>query len=163
MIFRIKKYFRAKKKNHFQDELIEKLNKEHQKLFELVEQMDEVIEKDDIKKIKKFLNVFKQELELHLLYEDTNLYEHLYLRYSFYPEVKDAIKQKHEEIKNIGLAVGEFINNHKDLQSVSAFKKDFEVIKQVLVKRVEFEEEILYDIYATNHKIDKILLKLKKA
>jgi len=161
MIFKIKKYFRGKTKKYYQDELINKLNKEHQKLFSLVGKMDEVAEKKDIKKLKKLIEIFKKELELHVLYEDTNLYEHLYLRYHYYPDVKSEIKQKHDEIKDIAVAVQKFIETHQDLNSLTKFKEDFEVIKQVLVKRVSFEEEILYDIYMTNQNVNNIVLKLK--
>ena len=163
MIFKIKKYFRTKKKNYFQDELINKLNEEHQKLFSLVGKMEEALQKNDLKKLKKFVGIFKKELELHVLYEDTNLYEHLYLRYHYYQDIKDEIERKHNEIKDIAVAVGEFINAHQDLENIAMFKKDFEAVKGVLVKRVSFEEEILYDIYATNQRTDKILLKLKKS
>jgi len=162
MIFKIKKYFKSKKNKYFQDELIDKLHKEHEKLFEIVGKMDEAVEKKNVKKLKKLINTFKQELELHVLYEDTNLYEHLYLRYHYYPEIREEIEKKHNEIKDIAVAVEDFINSHKEL-NIDKFEEEFETIKEVLVKRVSFEEEILYDIYATNQKIDKILLNLKKA
>jgi len=162
MIFKIKKYFRGKVNKHYQDELINKLNQEHQKLFSLVGEMDEAVEKGKIRKLKKLVNSFKKELELHVLYEDTNLYEHLYLRYHYYEDVRLAIKRKHDEIKGIAVAVQAFIDTHKELHSVDEFKKDFEGIKQVLVKRVSFEEEVLYDIYNTNQNTSKIIFKLEK-
>ena len=162
MIFRIKKFLKGIKNPYYQDELISKLHTEHQKLFTLVGQMDEAIEKNNIKKLKKLLNVFKQELELHVLYEDTNLYEHLYLRYHYYPDVRNEIEKKHNEIKDIAVVVADFIATHKNLDSVEKFEKDFNIIKDVLVKRVSFEEEILYEIYADNQKPSKIIEKLKK-
>jgi len=162
MIFHIKKFFRGKKNKYFQNELIEKLNKEHQKLFEVVGKMDEAIEAKDIKKLKKLIKIFKQELELHVLYEDTNLYEHLYLRYHYYPDVRVEIEKKHNEIKDIAGVVENFINSHKDLD-LDKFKIEFEVIKDVLVKRVSFEEDVLYEIYDTNKKPNDVLLVLKKS
>ena len=163
MFFRIKKYFKGKKNKFYQNELIDKLNIEHQKLFEIVGKMDEAIAEKNAKKIKKLIGVFSRELELHVLYEDTNLYEHLYLRYHYYPDVRTEIEKKHNEIKNIAVAVGDFITKHKKLDNIDSFKDDFEAVKQVLVKRVSFEEEILYGIYATNQKTDQILLKLKRS
>ena len=163
MIFKIKKFFKGIKNPYYQDELISKLHIEHQKLFTLVGQMDEAIEKKDSRKLKKLINSFKQELELHVLYEDTNLYEHLYLRYHYYPEVRAEIEKKHNEIKDIAVVVGDFINTHKKLDSLERFQEDFNIIKDVLVKRVSFEEEILYEIYATNQKASNIIDKLQKA
>jgi len=161
MIFSIKKYLRSKKNKHYQDELIEKLNKEHTKLFEIVTQMDEHIQNENLKQIKKLISKFKKELELHLLYEDTNLYEHLYLRYQYYPEIKNEINAKHEEMKNIAKAVHNFIETHYDFADFHQFKTDFENVKNVLVKRVSFEEDVLYDIYNNMYKVDVILYKFK--
>jgi len=159
MIFKIKKYFKSKKNKYFQNELVDKLHKEHEKLFDIVGKMDEAVEKKNIRKLKKLIKSFKQELELHVLYEDTNLYEHLYLRYHYYLEVKDSIQKKHNEIKDIAVAVEDFINNHKKL-NIDEFKEEFEMIKEVLVKRVNFEEKALYDIYVNNYKISNVLNKL---
>jgi len=161
MFFSIKKYFRSKKKKMYQSELIEKLNKEHQTLFNIVISMEEAINKKDIKKIKKLVDSFKKELELHLLYEDTNLYEHLYNRYYYYENVRDVIQDKHNEMKDIAKAVQGFIETHQNLDDLEAFNKDFQVVKDVLVKRVSFEEEVLYDIYNKIYKIDTILEKFK--
>ncbi len=161
MIFKIKKFFKSKKNKSFQDELIDKLHREHEKLFEVVGKMDEAANNKDYKKLKKLINTFKQELELHVLYEDTNLYEHLYVRYHYYPKVKEEIQKKHNEIKDIAVAVEDFINNHQEL-NIDEFKEEFKIIKEVLVKRVSFEEEILYDIYSVNHKIGNIIEKLKQ-
>ena len=163
MIFQIKKYLRSKRKDHFQDVLIEKLNKEHQKLFELVGKMEEVLQKENYKKLNKLIAEFKKELELHVLYEDTNLYEHLYTRYYYYDDIKSIIKQKHDEINNIATAVEEFISKYAKLGSnnIEEFKKEFSAIKDVLVKRVSFEENSLYDIYMNNYKKSEILKKLK--
>jgi hypothetical protein len=160
MLYSIKKFFRKKKKDLYQNELIEKLNKEHQKLFDIVTKMDNAIEKKDIKQIKKLISTFKKELELHLLYEDTNLYEHLYLKYYYYDDIREAIKNKHDEMKNIAQAVEDFIATHKDLDNFDKFVKDFEGIKKVLVKRISFEEETLYDIYDSSYTKDIILKKL---
>ena len=161
MIFKIKKFFKSKKNKSFQDELIDKLHREHEKLFEVVGKMDEAANNKDYKKLKKLINTFKQELELHVLYEDANLYEHLYVRYHYYPKVKEEIQKKHNEIKDIAVAVEDFINNHQEL-NIDEFKEEFKIIKEVLVKRVSFEEEILYDIYSVNHKIGNIIEKLKQ-
>ena len=163
MIFKIKKYFKSKKNKSFQDELIDKLHREHEKLFEVVGKMDEAANNKDFKKLKKLIKTFKQELELHVLYEDTNLYEHLYVRYHYYPKVKEEIQKKHNDIKDIAVVVVDFIATHKNLASIEEFQKDFNIIKDVLVKRVSFEEEILYEIYSTNQKASSIVEKLEKA
>jgi len=161
MIHSIKKFIRSKKNSIYQNELIDKLSNEHQKLFKIVEKMDKAIEKENKKKIKKLISSFKKELELHILYEDTNLYEHLYLRYYYYDDIRDEIEKKHNQMKKIAQAVEEFIDNHMQLDNFEQFIKDFKVIKDVMLKRVEFEEEVLYDLYDRIYSSDVVLYKLK--
>lgn len=161
MIHSIKKFIRSKKNSIYQNELIDKLSNEHQKLFKIVEKMDKAIEKENKKNIKKLISSFKKELELHILYEDTNLYEHLYLRYYYYDDIRDEIEKKHNQMKKIAQAVEEFIDNHMQLDNFEQFIKDFKVIKDVMLKRVEFEEEVLYDLYDRIYSSDVVLYKLK--
>jgi len=163
VIYTIRKFFRKKKKSLYQDELINKLHKEHQKLFDVVTKMSEAIENKDIKTIQKLITIFTKELELHLLYEDTNLYEHLYLRYHYFNEISKEIERKHNEMKDIAKAVEGFIQKHKNLDNFEEFVKDFDTVKDVLVKRVAFEEEILYEIYDNKLKPAEILEKLKQS
>ena len=147
MIHSIKKYFRSKKNKYYQDELIAKLNQEHQKLFEIVGLMDQSVEKRDKKEIKKHIKNFIETLELHLLYEDSNLYEHLYLRFCYYKISREEILKKHNQMKEIALVVENFIKKHQELNDFDGFIEEFAVIKNVLVKRIKFEEEILYELY----------------
>jgi predicted oxidoreductase (fatty acid repression mutant protein) len=161
MIHSIKKFIRSKKNSIYQNELIDKLSNEHQKLFKIVEKMDKAIEKENKKNIKKLISSFKKELELHILYEDTNLYEHLYLRYYYYDDIRDEIEKKHNQMKKIAQAVEEFIDSHMQLDNFEQFIKDFKVIKDVMLKRVEFEEEVLYDLYDRIYSSDVVLYKLK--
>ena len=161
MIHSIKKFIRCKKNSIYQNELIDKLSNEHQKLFKIVEKMDKAIEKENKKNIKKLISSFKKELELHILYEDTNMYEHLYLRYYYYDDIRDEIEKKHNQMKKIAQAVEEFIDNHMQLDNFEQFIKDFKVIKDVMLKRVEFEEEVLYDLYDRIYSSDVVLYKLK--
>jgi len=161
MIFAIKKYFRSKKNNSYQDELIQKLSQEHQKLFELVAKLEEAISNKNIKKIQKLVGSFKKELELHLLYEDTNLYEHLYLRYHYFDDIKQEIEKKHNEMKDIAKSVEKFIQTHQNLNEFEKFVDDFNMVKNVLINRVSFEEEILYDIYHNRYDSNVVLEKFK--
>ena len=147
MIHSIKKYFRSKKNKYYQDELIEKLNQEHQKLFEIVGLMDKSVEKRDKKEIKKHIKNFIKTLELHLLYEDSNLYEHLYLRFYYYEESREEIIKKRNQMKEIALVVENFIKKYQELNDFDSFVEEFAAIKDVLVKRIKFEEEILYELY----------------
>ena len=55
MIHSIKKFIRSKKNSIYQNELIDKLSNEHQKLFKIVEKMDKAIEKENKKKVKLFV------------------------------------------------------------------------------------------------------------
>ena len=58
MIHSIKKFIRSKKNSIYQNELIDKLSNEHQKLFKIVEKMDKAIEKENKKNHNKLI-IFK--------------------------------------------------------------------------------------------------------
>ena len=73
----------------------------------------------------------------------------------------DEIEKKHNQMKKIAQAVEEFIDNHMQLDNFERFIKDFKVIKDVMLKRVEFEEEVLYDLYDRIYSSDVVLYKLK--
>ena len=163
MIHSIKKYFRSKKNKYYQDELIAKLNKEHQKLFEIVGLIDKSIKNRDKREIKKHIKNFIKTLELHLLYEDSNLYEHLYLRFYYYEESREEIIKKHNQMKEIAKVVESFIETHQELNDFDTFIEEFKVIKDVLVKRVNFEEEILYELYDGCYDPELVVKRLKNS
>ena len=163
MIYSIRKYIRTKTKPFYQNDLIEKLNREHKHLLGMVLAIEEFIKTEKVKLIKKMLKKLKKELELHLLYEDTNLYEHLYLRYKFSPNVREEILNKHNEMKQIAEIAQGFFQKYANLEKkmIEEFNKELQTIKSVLLKRVEFEEEILYELYNKNYSSDIVLAKLK--
>jgi hemerythrin len=161
MIYHIRKFLRKKKNSFYQDKLINKLNKEHQKLVEIVGMLEGAVDNQDINQIRLLLKRFKQELELHVLYEDTNLYEYLYWKYYFFEDIRKAIHNKQAEMGEIIKTVQNFIKQYQNLNDINQFIQDFEIVKEVLVKRVQFEEEILYDIYNNFYKWQEVLKKIE--
>jgi iron-sulfur cluster repair protein YtfE (RIC family) len=162
MIYHVRKLLRKRKNSFYQEKLIKKLNDEHQLLINLALSLEEAAKKDDIQTLKKLLDKFQKELELHLLYEDTNLYEYLHWKFYFFEDIRKAIEKKHQEMSNIAVAVQDFITYYKENNDTKNFLNDFEGIKEILVKRIEFEENVLYDIYDSFYKWQEVLAKFKK-
>ena len=50
-------------------------------------------------------------------------------------------------MKEIALVVENFIKKYQELNDFDSFVEEFAAIKDVLVKRIKFEEEILYELY----------------
>ncbi len=161
ILYSFKKFLRQKKNNLYQDKLIIRLNKEHRHLVSLALRIEEAVKNNDLKLFKSLLRKFEKELELHLLYEDTNLYEHLNSKYRFFDEVKNLISKKQNEMKDIASCVSSFIERYKKSENLENFLKEFSNIKEILLKRIEFEENILYDIYKNSYTPNKVLIKLK--
>ena len=161
MIYHIRKFLRKRPNSSYQDKLIKKLNNEHKLLLEVAINVELAAKNGNIDMLRKLLDKFEKELELHLLYEDTNLYEYLVWKYNFFEDVKIEIVKKQKEMENIAKVAKDFIDFYKTHDDLDKFLEDFENIKEVLIKRIEFEETTLYDIYNNSYKWEDVLKRLR--
>jgi iron-sulfur cluster repair protein YtfE (RIC family) len=160
MIYAIKKFLRYKKTASYQDKLIKELMQDHRQLLDFIPQIESAAREDNLEKFRKLLNAFYKELDLHLLYEDTHLYEYLKWKYSFFDEARDMIKDKQAEMDKIAREIKEFISIYKKKSDLTNFLEDFKRIQEVLLKRIEFEEKTLYDIYNNSYDWKEVVEKL---
>jgi len=139
MIKYFRKKLRSKKNNLHNAKLIDKLQKEHKTLVKLF------IKLAQNPTIKNFNN-FMSELELHLLLEDTNLYENLELRYSLCPS-HHLIQEVKNKITEIVPVIEKLKTQIENKSSKEEMDSTIEIIKNYLLKRIEFEEKVLFTIY----------------
>jgi len=154
MINFIRKKIRSKRKKTHNPDLIQKLHKDHKRLVKLFTKLAE-------NPTEKNYNNFVKELELHLLLEDTNLYEGLFHRYTICAVKEDIreFKDKIVEIVPIIEKVGEYIKNKESSNKINEL---FEIIKDYLIKRIELEENLLFEIYSEFYTCGKIRKELSK-
>ncbi len=131
--------------------LVKRLKGDHQELLNLFMETMRLIDKREYNKIwetnDKFLGLFNA----HILLEYTKLY--VFLEYTFKDEQDyyTVISEFRREMNQIGRAVREFYKRWQTAglhaENIEAFKEELGKIGEVLVKRVETEENRLYEIY----------------
>ena len=133
--------------------LINQLKSDHKKLFDIYSELYNIFTSDsDHKEIYNKLHQLKVMLSMHIGFEDTLLYSYLNNRYENDSNKLDFIANADKEMKSISVvalsfieecSVPELYNKHRD-----KFKEELEMIGDVLVDRVEFEEDRLYPLYS---------------
>ncbi len=128
------------------DKLIQELTKEHQHLIELY---NKIKQETNPKKKLKLLKDFYYEYNLHMLKEEKQLYNYLYIKYRFIPDKQEYIQQKHKDIKDITNFIEEFAKKYSKVESIQTeeFEKEFETLGKILTQRIKTEEEKLFSLY----------------
>ena len=148
LMFKLKA-MRIKTKDTFDSSLIKELHEEHKTLFNLYEKISNEIENENYKKVLKLLKKFYEAYHLHILKEDKQLYNYLITKFKFFEDEQKEILQKQQEMQEITKFIEEFSNKYNSLEKIKSkeFLSDFKTIGDVLVKRVKYEEEVLYQKY----------------
>ena len=133
--------------------LINQLKNDHKKLFDIYSELYNIFTSNsDHKEISNKLHQLKVMLSMHIGFEDTLLYSYLNNRYENDSNKLDFIANADKEMKSISVVALSFIeecsipelyNKHRD-----KFKEELKMIGDVLVDRVEFEEDRLYPLYS---------------
>ncbi len=132
--------------------LIYQLKNDHKKLFNIYSELYNLFINDDKHDIvvEKLIQL-KVMLDMHISFEDTLLYSYLNSKYRNINDKLSFINNAQKEMENIIKVALKFIddcsnselyNEHRD-----RFKKELKLIGDILVKRVEFEEDRLYPLY----------------
>jgi regulator of sigma D len=139
-------------KREYNPSLINQLKNDHKKLFDIYNKLyDMFISNSNHKEINNKLHQLEVMLNIHINFEDTLLYAYLNNRYENDSDKLNFITNTDKEMKSISLVALNFINKcsnpklynkHKD-----KFKEELKIIGDILVKRVEFEENKLYPLY----------------
>ncbi len=132
--------------------LIYQLKNDHKKLFNIYSELYNLFinnEKHEI--IVEKLTQLKVLLHMHIGFEDTLLYSYLNGRYRNMSSKLSFINGAKQEMENIIEVALKFIDDCSNLELYNRhkdrFKKELELIGDILIKRVEFEEDRLYPLY----------------
>ncbi len=157
-------FFRKKKKTEpkksvgpvnggitYDEKLISQFTGEHQELLSLFGDMVEAAEAENWAKVQKTLKVFTTILRGHLLTENLKLYVYLTNNLKSDPESLSIIREFRQEMMQIGRAVNQFVTHYGALKWTEGMKTEFlpelHGIGEVLVKRIQHEEQVLYPLY----------------
>lgn len=131
--------------------LIDTFEAEHQGLLKLFGMIKEAAEKDDFKLVQVKLKQFASILRGHLLTENVKLYVYLSKELAQDPENKDIIMSFRREMMQIGKVVNQFVTTYDRPAWTNDMRQHFLpellAIGEVLVERIEREENTLYPLY----------------
>ncbi len=135
----------------YNSNLISELVKEHEALLKVYTQMLSAIETKNFPLIAQYLKEFDKGLRAHLLREHVELY--VYLEYILSKRTR-AFQEMHNlriEMDHISTEVITFLNVHQaapvNEKTVVQFEHNFVQIGEVLVGRIQREENSLYTLY----------------
>ena len=141
----------------YDPKLVARLKKDHGHLVNVFTDIVSGIERRDYNKLKALNEVFLALFNAHALLEYTKLY--VFLDYSFRSDKEnhDLILRFRREMNEIGKTVRSFSHHWRDTgindANLHDFKRQVQQIGEVLIKRIETEEQQLYEIYNNAHSL----------
>ena len=132
--------------------LIYQLKNDHKKLLNIYNKLYSSFTSNSThKEVEDILNQLKVMLIMHISFEDTLLYSYLNGKYRYSTEKMSFIINAGKEMKGISKVALKFIDECSNPELYTKqrdkFKKELEMIGDILVKRIEFEEDRLYPLY----------------
>ena len=147
MISFFKKIFQKKEQNN-EKNLISILINDHKNLIQIYEKIDKLMEKNDFINVQYEVKKFISEYNKHIVLEDTHLYIALEEKYKDKPEILNTIKNISKDMHAISKTITLFEKKHTTLNhdNKTIFEEEFKYIGQILLARIELEEERLYPL-----------------
>lgn len=132
--------------------LVRKWKKEHAKIYKISENILNHYYKGNEKLAKKELKTLSELTLNHLMDEDVELYKLLRSNETISEEIKELTIKFEETFRDTKMVLMSFLSkyNHPDTSLDDEFFSSFNQIVEVLVGRIDFEENTLYA------KLDKV-------
>ncbi|BCL61758.1 hypothetical protein DGMP_24510 [Desulfomarina profundi] len=131
------------------NDLIEEFKDEHVMLISLFSSIVAALDRGDCSSVRLYLKEFKRELISHILRENVLLY--VYLKYLYIDDrnKRDLARKMQKEMTAIGNMVFVFISKATAEGAVydDDFRKELEAVGEQLTRRIQVEEEGLYNLY----------------
>ena len=141
----IKNFFKQEDKNK---NLISLLIKDHQKLFELYTELHKSLESKNFEEIRLSIKHFVNAYHQHILLEDTKLYVALEEKYKDKKTILETIKVIEKDMNEITRSIKFFEKKYISLtpDKLNSCIEELNYIGEVLTRRVELEENRLYNL-----------------
>jgi len=137
---------------NYSDSLIMMLQNDHEQLFVLYHKIqDQFKENSDFKKMQSLLNDFKLALEIHLMVENTQLYDYIRIKNKANQDTTEFVDDVQNEMKLIAdnalLFLQKYNTQEEYEQHIDHFLEDLSQIGITFAKRIILEESKLYPLY----------------
>ncbi len=133
----------------YDENLITKLENDHQELLVIYTSCATAYESKNYSKLNQLLNQLKSKLTSHLLVENACFYVYISHYYKEDESTSELIKSFRRDMEEIGKVAFKFLMDYSVSYAVyhAEFKRDFDVIGEVLTNRIAEEESGLYMLY----------------
>jgi regulator of sigma D len=136
---------------HYHSDLVPELHEDHQQLLKLFGEIDKANQKRDHARLSRLIDEFGVLLRGHLLTENVKLYVYLQHTLANDPDNSALMQGFRTEMHSISKVVTKFLRQYSkgewNDQRHARFAKELNRIGEVLVKRIETEEQVLYPLY----------------
>ncbi len=135
----------------YHENLVPELLEDHQTLLALFEKVSQAQEAGEFQQLPSMLEEFGSLLRGHLLKENVRLYIYLQHALANDPDNSALMQGFRTEMHGISKVVNRFLRHYGqtewDQQRREDFASELKAIGEVLVKRIETEEKVLYPLY----------------
>jgi regulator of sigma D len=135
----------------YSDDLIPHLKHDHVELLELYGAIAGFIQQEQYEYIAPALEELKSKFNLHIMQENLHFYCYLEQSCQAQADRLDMIKTYRKEMNAISAAVVRFIKKWQGQlihpSNVSEFTQEYNAVGEVLVQRIDQEENHLYTLY----------------
>lgn len=142
---------KASTKISYSNTLIPELKHDHEELVRLYSQIGSDIQSQDYANIQTTLGTLKIEFNRHIMQENVSFYCYLEQQFSDDENHLETIKFYRKEMNGISHAFVKFIKKWQTTalndESIAEFTDEYNVIGEVLAKRINSEENHLYTLY----------------
>ncbi|MBN2824238.1 MAG: hemerythrin domain-containing protein [Campylobacterales bacterium] len=140
---------------NYNAQLINMLENDHEQLFTLYHQIQEQFAQDsNFKQMQSVLNDFKLALEIHLMVENTQLYDYIRYKNKENNNSNEFVDSVQDEMKTIADNAMAFIQKYSTQkgyeENIDHFLEDLSKIGITFSKRIIVEESKLYPLYIKN-------------
>ncbi len=137
----------------YKPELVATLKDDHQILFNIVGRIQKAVDNKNWSTVTKELQIFREKIYAHLLIENIDLYIYLQRSLADDPVNLKMMRELQKEMSGISTAVVNFLSKYKTLEKEAnlqeEFPSEFNDVCDVLVRRIECEERVLYPMYVS--------------
>jgi hemerythrin-like domain-containing protein len=136
-------------------ELVDSLKGDHQQLLSLYGEIQDAFGRQEYQAVSEQLEIFKSNLQSHLLTENVRLYIYLDRCLAHDASNSDLIRGFRREMDEIAKVAMKFLNKYSaigvDEDLAAHFAGDFATIGRVLGERIQKEETVLYPLYLPSY------------
>ncbi len=136
---------------NYDPDLVGKLKREHEELARIFSSIKSAAAECRFQQLPELLSDLKLAFQTHIMLENVKFYVYVQHCCASDPDTSDFISEVRKDMDGIARRLVRFVNTHSNtlptLDNVSNFRAELDEIGNVLMWRVQLEEQHLYGLY----------------